>query len=63
MTNAQPPVTIDNDTGTVFHEDSQEQMIEELFDTEANAEKTSGVIMSNGSFAGWYQKLQAALMP
>jgi predicted NUDIX family phosphoesterase len=44
MTNAQLPVTIDNDTGSVFNEDSQEQVIEELFDTEDNAEKTSGVI-------------------
>ncbi|MEI6706139.1 MAG: hypothetical protein WCK96_03270 [Methylococcales bacterium] len=44
MTHAQLPVTIDNDTGTLFHEDSQEKIIEELFDTEDNAEKTSGVI-------------------
>ncbi|MCX7067694.1 MAG: hypothetical protein NTW85_08400 [Methylococcales bacterium] len=44
MTNAQLPVTIDNDTGTLFHEDSQEKIIEELFNTEDNAEKTSSVI-------------------
>jgi len=48
MTDKQPPVVIDNATGFIFDETNEEkladQSAEELFDTEDNAEKTSGVI-------------------
>ena len=44
MTDAQLPVTIDNNTGNLFDESNPEQIIEEIFDNEDNAQKTSSLI-------------------
>jgi hypothetical protein len=44
MTDAQLPITIDNNTGNIFDESNQEQIIEEIFDNEDNAQKTSSLI-------------------
>ena len=44
MTDAQLPITIDNNTGNLFDESNPEQIIEEIFDNEDNAQKTSSLI-------------------
>ncbi len=44
MSLAQPPVTIDNNTGNLFDESNLEQIIEEIFDNEDNAQKTTSLI-------------------
>lgn len=43
MTHAQPPVTIDNDTGNLLYE-QEDQIIEDIFDNEDNAQKTGNLI-------------------
>jgi hypothetical protein len=50
MTDNNQPAVIDNDTGSVLNEDTEEELAnqaaEDLFDNEENAQKTSGVIAS-----------------
>ena len=44
MTDAQLPITIDNNTGNIFDESNPEQIIKDIFDNEDNAQKTSSLI-------------------
>jgi hypothetical protein len=48
MTDAQLPITIDNNTGNLLdeNENNQEQIIEDIFDNKDNAQKTSSLIAS-----------------
>ena len=46
MTHAQPPVTVDNETGECFDESQEQNLIKDVFDNERNAENSAQLINS-----------------